>query len=413
MSDTQQALEAQLLALIAATPAGQNPWLTVKENLLARMFPRLPPSAFAQAYLLATLLGICGLFAIASLILRWKKGIAWVFRIRRDPVPLLCPHIVISWSIDFVLMVAFLEVYLALTLGYFHRHLNTTYAYWYFCVWFFPYLSGCVASWALAVSLVIHKQTITRGRYAKAVMACNIVGPGAPLIFAGILLGLAIPTGRTYSGVVQRNISIDKQLEARAATWHPGDLIVGADLAGIVPLLQQQRAMYKDFRKCFTRVYIFYAVAALLLVAILSAIAATYFLAMRNSLNATRRVSMSSMSTGSDKLAQGFTTQQHRVRRTLSNLLWTFFLFITLGLVFSISAIIAASNPDALITSPSSAQAVTFLPLYGFAILGIPCMALVFASAVRAAPAPESPRLGGITSAGSVDRSETTQSLLR
>lgn len=81
----------------------------------------------------------------------------------------------------------------------------------------------------------------------------------------------------------------------------------------------------------------------------------------------------------------------------LLNLFATFFLFITLGVVFSASALIAAIDPHALVRSDKSAQVLTFLPLYGFAVLGVPCMVLVLASAKRAVPAHEADgRVSGV-----------------
>ncbi|GAA5883477.1 hypothetical protein JCM3774_003596, partial [Rhodotorula dairenensis] len=254
---------------------------------------------------------------------------------------------------------------------------------------FFPFLSGCVASWALAVSLIIHKQSTTPARFPRAVLACNVLGPTVPLVYVAILLGISMPGGRAYRSLVHQTLALERQFLARAPTWQVGDRIGRADLAWAVPLLVSQAATFRRFSHIFSRVFIYYGVTALLLVVTLSSIAGTYFWTVRKSLNDARRGSTVPASPGSPnmKLISTIAHQQRRVRRMLVNLFATFFLFITLGVVFSASALIAAIDPHALVRSNKSAQVLTFLPLYGFAVLGIPCMVLVLASAKRAVPA--------------------------
>lgn len=71
---------------------------------------------------------------------------------------------------------------------------------------------------------------------------------------------------------------------------------------------------------------------------------------------------------------------------------FTFVLFSTLGLVFSVAAFVATVRPNILFLSIRNMQVIVFIPLYGYAIFGIPCMMLVLFGAYRAAPAPHRSR---------------------
>ncbi|GAA5882265.1 hypothetical protein JCM3774_004069 [Rhodotorula dairenensis] len=106
MDEAQQAaVENRLLEMVGALPADVNPWRFLENYVQESVSPTMPDVAYRQLYALFALLGLCGILCLASLIWRAKKGIFWIFRIQRDPIPILCPHIVISWSLSFLLMV--------------------------------------------------------------------------------------------------------------------------------------------------------------------------------------------------------------------------------------------------------------------------------------------------------------------
>lgn len=129
-------------------------------------------------------------------------------------------------------------------------------------------MSGTVASWALAVSLIIHKQSTSHARYPRAVLACNVLGPGVPLIYAAILLAISIPGGRTYSSLVHQSLELEREFLARAPTWQVGQRIGRPDLEWAFPLFVSQVETFRRFSRIFTRVFIYYGVTALLLVVV-------------------------------------------------------------------------------------------------------------------------------------------------
>ncbi|POY74278.1 hypothetical protein BMF94_2716 [Rhodotorula taiwanensis] len=386
-SDQATRVEQTLLALVANLTTDANPWLHIRDATESATFPVMPPSAFQQLYALSALLGFCGILAIISLLWRFKKGVFWVFRVKRDPF-MICPHIVISWSLGVVLMSIFFEVYLALVLQYFRRNFNPNFAYWYYSVWFFPFLSGSLAVWALAVSFIAHRQAVTQKPLRRAAIACNIFGPGVPIAHFAVLLGLALPSGRIYRDLVHVHKTFVTALEEHALGWRPGNRLDAADVQWAVPLVVSEVATYARFSRGFARVFVYYGVTAVLLVLAMVTVAGLYFWNIRRSLDQARRASVASAADSMERPIASITEQQRLVRRTLLNLFCAFFLFAVLGLVFSVSAIVAAANPNALTDSAQSAQVLTFLPLFGFAVLGTPCMVLVLLSAKRAAPSP-------------------------
>ncbi|GAA6021743.1 hypothetical protein JCM8202_004332 [Rhodotorula sphaerocarpa] len=333
----------------------------------------------------------CGILAIASLLLRAHKGIFWIFRIRRQPI-MICPHITISWTLAIALTAIFFEVYLSYLLKYFRRKFNPNFAFWYLTIWFFPFLSGWMAAWALSVSFIAHKQVTSQAPCRTPALVCNLLGPIVPLIYAGVALGFAIPTGIAYRRLMRALNTATQGLLARAAAWQPGDAVDMSSLDWVLPLFREQARQYNRFMAGFKRIFLFYGVAAVLLLCVVVSVVGLYFWSIRRSLNEARRASTAATTPATDKPRSSISRPQRRVRRQLLNLFFTFVLFSTLGLVFSVAAFVAAVRPNILFISVHHMEVVVFIPLYGYAIFGIPCMMLVLFGAYRAAPAPHRSR---------------------
>jgi len=74
----------------------------------------------------------------------------------------------------------------------------------------------------------------------------------------------------------------------------------------------------------------------------------------------------------------------------LQSLLLTIVAFSFLGTVFTIDAMLAASDPRALASNSLRAQILILLPLYAFAVFGLPCAILLLLNARDATAAEDS-----------------------
>ncbi|GAA5990825.1 hypothetical protein JCM10908_000035 [Rhodotorula pacifica] len=383
MAALLEGVQAQLLQRLSHLTRDENPYLAVKDFLRDQLFPDVPASAIYQLYALAGLLGICGLNILVSLIWRARKGAFWLFSMQQSP-RLIRPHVVVAWSSIALIMIIFLEVFIALTIQFLHRNFYGGFAYFFFTVWFFAFWGGQTAAWSLGVSYIVHRHATSAQSRAWPVYAANILGPAVPIVYLAVLLYLAIPGGNDYSRAIDIAREVEAQLMQRAEVWVPGQVFSVLSLAWAMPLLQREAAHFENFLGSFKSVYTFFATSASLLVCALVSIAGVYFAAIRSGLTVPRFASAVETPTTGSQVC--LSPQQRRVKQTLMNLRLTIILFMSLGVLFVIDAALAASSPISFVRSPLRAQVLILLPLYTFAILGLPCSILLLHAAYTVTP---------------------------
>lgn len=182
---------------------------------------------------------------------------------------------------------------------------------------FFPFLSGWMAAWALSVSFIAHKQVTAQDQCRTPALVCNILGPVVPLIYAGVALGLAIPTGIAYRRLMRAINTATQGFLAQAAAWQPGDTVDMSSLDWVLPLFREQARQYDRFMAGFKRIFLFYGVAAVLLLCVVVSVVGLYFWSIRRSLNEARRASTAATTPTTDKPRSSISGPQRRVRRQL------------------------------------------------------------------------------------------------
>ncbi|BGP39602.1 hypothetical protein JCM10449v2_003553 [Rhodotorula kratochvilovae] len=382
MADAASA-QAELLALLASLPPDTNPYDAIGVYLRDQLYPTVPQSATYQLYGLAGALGTAAILIVISLLQRWQKGIFWVVRMQQQP-RMVRPHWSISWSLIAFVMIAFFEVFIGFATEFFHKELNPDFAYWFLIVWMFAWWGGQTAAWSLAVSYILHLYASTGRNVSYLAFASNLFGLATPVVYIAALLPLAVIGGHSYSASIRTLQEIERLLAQASAGWTPGDAVSIISLAPALPLLDEMVDNINVFLRYFRIVFIYFCVTAVVLVMCLVGIATVYLTSLRRVL-ATTRQDLSG-STGSSTFVRR--PQQAQITRTLRSLLLTIISFSFLGAVFALTSILAALSPRALVSSPLRAQILILLPLYAFAIFGLPC-ALILVLRARDATAAE------------------------
>ncbi|BGP62194.1 hypothetical protein NBRC10512v2_003523 [Rhodotorula toruloides] len=397
------AAEAELLDQLSHLPKDQNPYLAIAAALRDKLFPTVPDSAIYQLYLVAAGLGATALLVLASLVLRWAKGIFWVVRMQQQP-RMIRPHWSISWSLIAFVMLVLFEVVIVHAVQFYRKETNKAFGYVFLLVWFVAWLGGSAAAWSLGVSYILHIQATAQRSVEHLAMISNVGAVVVPICYLSILLPFACLAGRGYSDAIEVFQAIDKQLMAKAALWKQGDAFSPFELAPMLPLFQKMVDHFEVFLKWFKPTFIFYGVTALLLTMGLVSIAYVHLSSLRRLLQSTRQ-NAPNLQGPNASMSMSRRLQHKRVEQTLRSLLLTILLFSILGFLFFAVAIYGAASPESLITSPVRSQLIVLLPFYAFAVFGLPCAVILVLRAHDANAAEEATTEG--TSGNNKDSSSS------
>ncbi|BGP31700.1 hypothetical protein JCM10296v2_003474 [Rhodotorula toruloides] len=378
--------QAELLDQLSHLPKNQNPYLAIAAVLRNKLLPTVPNRAVYQLYLIAAALGAqvplflvlrnTALLVLASLMLRWAKGIFWIVRMQQQP-RMIRPHWSISWSVIAFVMLILFEVVIVHAVQFFRQEPNKAFGYLFLLVWTVAWLGGNAATWSLGVSYILHVQATTQRSVEHLAMNSNLGAIVAPIIYLSILLPFACLASRGYADAIEIYRAIDKQLMTKAASWKQGDALSPFELAPMLPLFQKMVNHFEVFLKWFKPTFIVYGLSAVLLTVSLVSIAYVHLSSLRRLLQSTRQASLNLQGPNA-AMSMTRRVQHKRVEQTLRVrlillLLLTILLFSFLGLLFFAVSIYAATSPESLITSPVRSQLIILLPLYAFAVFGLPC----------------------------------------
>ncbi|GAA5837950.1 hypothetical protein JCM9279_004075 [Rhodotorula babjevae] len=376
MSSTLAQAQADLLALLASLGPDDDPYAAVAAYLRDQIYPTVPYSATCQLYFLAAGLGFTAILLLVSFWIRWRKGGFWILRMQQAP-RMVRPHWSLSWSLLAVVMIMFFEVFIGYAIALYAKKPEKRFGYWVCVVWGVAWLGGNTAAWSLLASYILHLFASTGRSVTLLAATSNVSGLAVPVVYWCILIPLVVIAGNAYSDMIgQYRIALEL-LDTASATWSPGEQVNIVSLAPALPLFQRLIAYYVKFQRYFRIVFIFYAVTAVGLVVVLVTVASLYLTSLRRIFKETRH-QMASISGPSSSIRQ---PQQVQVARTLRSLLLTIIALSFLGTVFTVVAILAAYDPRALASSSLRAQILILLPLYTFAVFGLPCAYLLLISA--------------------------------
>ncbi|GAA5849729.1 hypothetical protein JCM8547_000545 [Rhodosporidiobolus lusitaniae] len=357
---------SRVLKLISDLPEGANPYSALQDFLWTLVRPKMPSSFRGQLVALIILYALCLLFVVGSLVVRiWQKTF-WVLHLGHSP-SLIRPHFSVSWSLWAVILVILLEVQITQTQRYYDTG-SKDFMWFMIFSWMPGFLGGITAVWSILVSYCLHLSTYGHmTAVERATPYINGAAISIPIVYLICIVPPACLCSIRFSRATKVLGEIDALLGASAATYDGSFAIT--DLAAGLPLLQSAQTEFMEFLRLFSIVYgIFSGFVAFLTLAVAS-VSTLYILVLGKALKVAE--SMGSQGTSS----RG--SQRRVMAQTYSNLLITVIAFTILSLVFCITSILISRNPTGL-ANPHLAQLFLLLPLWTFAVLGLPTAVLLF-----------------------------------
>ncbi|GAA5880892.1 hypothetical protein JCM16303_005165 [Sporobolomyces ruberrimus] len=228
--DIENPLQGALLLM----PRSMNPWIEFEKRAIV-LLDHKSPAAFSPLLIVAScLLAIATILYGAGLIVRWRKGTLWFFRVVRvGNESFVLPHYVCTYSGLMICFSICLQSFLWVAWVRHVKHIDTKH---HFLADSLPWLPGvlgvCLAVWSLTTTWVLHiraYRTESRPWYTSAKFV-NSIG----IVLPAFVLATLLPTGIIASGNLQAGTRASKQLytlfEAEAATWTPAAVIDPAQL---------------------------------------------------------------------------------------------------------------------------------------------------------------------------------------
>ncbi|GJN88955.1 hypothetical protein Rhopal_001926-T1 [Rhodotorula paludigena] len=365
-------LQAQLLQLIASLPEGANPFEALQGFLWASLAPDVPSSFRVQLIALACCFALTLLFVTSSLAVRIWQRTFWVLHFGDTP-RLWRPHFSVSWSIWAVILLVFMEVLVIANIQYFDRNSDPThYIAWELFAWLPAWYGGFTAAWGISVSFLLHLHTYGHADTMEAIAPyVNGAAITIPTIFTASVVPLCALATHHFSRLMDHFGELDRFLADGAATYTGRFSILS--LAPAMPVLEALEAELRPFLRWFKATFAVYAGFAAFLTLILSSVALLYLFSLRRVLQ-----QASSWSAGSNVSSSRTHRSQRKImRQTYANLAITIGAFSLLGLSFMAVSIAIARDPRG-ITDATTMQVFTLVPLYAFAVLGLPTSVLLF-----------------------------------
>ncbi|GAA6017797.1 hypothetical protein JCM11491_004622 [Sporobolomyces phaffii] len=372
-----QDLQKQLLKFVSTIPRDDNPYLALAGYIKDLIVPNVPFSGLLQLYILAGLVGLTLLFVVASMLVRYFKGIFWIFQISTNPL-LIRPHFSLSWSSVAVFMLALFEGYIFECVHLFQRDIRPTLGYWTTCTWIVPFIGGECAAWSLGVSYLTYVQASGGAREPtdRWARVSNYAGILSSVVYTAVMLPIALITGRHFAKAISAYLEMDRILRRAATTWTTGTPLNLAVLAPALPLVETLQSAQASLLVSWKATYAAYCVFTLTLVGTLTTIALLYLSALRRRIKQTTR---------NLEGIEGSKINTRQITRTYQTLQFTIGAFVILGTTFTVISAYSAAKPDAL-QQTATAQVLVLGPLYAFAVLGLPTSISLLWRAIDARP---------------------------
>ncbi|BGP31698.1 hypothetical protein JCM10296v2_003472 [Rhodotorula toruloides] len=338
--------EVQLLQLLGSLKPGENPYEAIEGFLRSYVTPPVPSSFRTQLLVVAAILAICLLLVLASFVVRIKQRTFWLVH-RGEAPDLWRPHFSVTWSLWAAVLLVLLETLIFETLRFLDGKPTRSYiglaTFGLYPSWY----GGFTAAWGITVSFALHLHALGfHTQIDRLAPLINLSAILCPLIFtAAIFPPAALATSHLANGVDLLG-QIEAFLRTKAATYE-GEFSI-ADLSPALPLLQPLQDDFKRF---------------------LNIIAAFYLYSLRRVLQQTARF-------GAETGASGL-SQTKLMRRTYTNLLMTICAFSFIGGILTVLAFIICRDPRGTL-QPIRSQVYTLVPMWCFAILGLPTAILLF-----------------------------------
>ncbi|GAA5997986.1 hypothetical protein JCM5350_001826 [Sporobolomyces pararoseus] len=357
-------------------PSTVNPYRFLASKLASEILPQVPKSAINQLYFVAATLAVVAVFALISLGLRCRRKIFWVFRYD-SRLRLIQPHGAVSWTLVSLVSIILLEVLVARYIGLWQGHPTSDTGYWIFTAWASVWVAGSIAIWSIASSLVLHLAATGRS-VDKMALFVNVAGIATPLVVVCVAVPLGVIGGRFYSRTLEDYLRIQENLADQARRWTPGTEFDVSTLVPEIPLFESLLSNIDGLGKFARSTYIFFSVASLSLLCVITSVGGYFLITLRRVLNRSNAM-----------FTTGAKDEGHkRVKRSLNSLILILVAFVLLDAGCFVVSAFGAVHPLSF-SSTQSSTALTLSTLYLFCLLGLPCSIILVIGAYHAAPSEE------------------------
>ncbi|BGO99382.1 hypothetical protein NBRC10513v2_003480 [Rhodotorula toruloides] len=359
--------EVQLLQLLGSLKPGENPYEAIEGFLRSYVTPPVPSSFRTQLLVVAAILAICLLLVLASFVVRIKQRTFWLVH-RGEAPDLWRPHFSVTWSLWAAVLLVLLETLIFETLRFLDGKPTRSYiglaTFGLYPSWY----GGFTAAWGITVSFALHLHALGfNAQIDRLAPLINLAAILCPSIFTGAIFPPAALATSHFAKGVDKLEQIEAFLKTKARTYE-GEFSI-ADLSPALPLLQRLQDEFDGFLEWFGIAFGVFAGSGCFLVPLLSIIAAFYLYSLRRVLQQTARLGAE---TGASELSQ-----TKLMRRTYTNLLMTICAFTFIGGILTVLAFIICRDPRGML-QPIRSQVYTLVPMWCFAILGLPTALLLF-----------------------------------
>ncbi|POY70483.1 hypothetical protein BMF94_6551 [Rhodotorula taiwanensis] len=359
-------------------PHDANPWVAIRTALTGRVRPEAPQSFIAQLYTLSATTAVVTVILSACMFVKYRQGTLWLMRTHRATGGnYLVVHYSNGWTTAFLLFLGVLQGYIWQTIFYNQGKWVAHSDIWRMVVWIPGWTAFWLASWSLCVSHILHLDSSgrpARSFYAQAWFV-NVGAIVVPSVAAVIIAVLAWQAHRRYWNSLEAYKAIDAALASYTGVFDLSIITTGRG----GELVKQFTRSLSGFGDYFRWVFVTYLIATVLLQAVLCLTAYLHLRELRRTMQ--------------DLRARANVSAEAKAQEALIKHGYRSLLYVTCSIIAACTAInalflfVAAAGPK-VVYDRNYSEVASLLPLWLFAVLGLPLSILFLRRLLHASPAP-------------------------
>ncbi|BGP24992.1 hypothetical protein Rt10032_c09g3936 [Rhodotorula toruloides] len=375
-------LQALLGLAQQAASQGQNPWTAIRTTFYESVRPTYPGYFVNQIYALSALIAAASLLLGLCMVVKMRQGTYWLVRVHRATGgSFIVLHYANTYSTLFFLFYAVLQGYIWQTERYTTAQWAPNNDIWRMVVWIPGWLAFWLAAWSLAVSHILHLDS--SGRPARTFLAeawfVNAIGLAVP---AGTIAAVAILSWRAhhfYSAALDNYSTLDSALAGLENSYN-GTFNPYAFAGQGAELYKHFEDNLETFGLFFRWVFIAYLIASMTLFFVLVATATLHLRELRKTMDElTHRAHQS----------EEAREQEAVIKRGYDGLVQVTYSIIAAAVAINVLFTFVCAAGRKVIFERKFAEVASLLPLWLFAVLGLP-LSLLYLRRLISNPPPKS-----------------------
>ncbi|BGP08431.1 hypothetical protein JCM10049v2_004278 [Rhodotorula toruloides] len=362
-----------------AASQGQNPWTAIRTAFYDSVRPQYPGYFVNQMYALSALIAVATVLLGLCMVVKMKQGTFWLVRIHRATGgSFVVLHYANTYSTLFFLFYAVLQGYIWQTERYTTGQWAPNNDVWRMVVWIPGWLAFWLAAWSLAVSHILHLDS--SGRPARTFLAeawfVNAIGFAVP---AGTTAAVAVLSWRAhhfYSAALDTYSTLDSALAGLEKSYN-GTFNQSAFAGQGAELYKHFEDNLETFGLFFRWVFIAYLIASVTLFFVLVATATLHLRELRKTMN-----ELTNRAHQSEEARE----QEAVIKRGYDGLVQVTYSIITASVAINVLFTFVSAAGRKIIFDRNFAEVASLLPLWLFAVLGLPLSLLYLRRLVNNPP---------------------------